>query len=370
MKTKGISRIGALLAAIAAIAIFSHIEIKAQWVIMTQDADSLVRRGSDYIYNCRFNEASDCFHEVIKQYPEHPAGYFLDAMVEWWKMTIYRDQKTYDNAFLSKIEKVLILCNKELQENPKDLTALFFKGGALGYRGRYYATRQSWMKAASDAKDALDIMMACYEKAPGNHDIMLGTGLYNYFAIKLPEEYPLLAPVMMFLPRGDKSLGILQLWASSRYSRYTATEAKVVLQEVFANFEKDNDKAMMISEELYTSYPDNPYFHRMLGRCYVIAGYALKADSLWRDALNKYIAKKTGYDMLIARESMYYIGSYAMMRGDYNLALKYFYKCDEASRVIDQDPSGFMVKLNLKVGNIYDMQGKRDMAVKQYNKLL
>ena len=47
------------------------------------------------------------------------------------------------------------------------------------------------------------------------------------------------------------------------------------------------------------------------------------------------------------------------------------YKCDELSRTVDKDePSGLMVMANLKVGMIYDAMTKRDLAEKQYRKVL
>jgi predicted negative regulator of RcsB-dependent stress response len=53
------------------------------------------------------------------------------------------------------------------------------------------------------------------------------------------------------------------------------------------------------------------------------------------------------------------------------MALKYFYKCDEACRKVDKDgPSGFMAATNINIGKIYDLQGKRDLAKKQYQKVL
>ncbi|MBM2814649.1 MAG: hypothetical protein HW421_1411 [Ignavibacteria bacterium] len=346
------------------------VESPAQWVIMKNDADSLVRLGSDYIYNMQYDSASSCFKKVMQIYPKHPAGYFLDAMVEWWRIWISHDKGKYDQLFLSKIEKVLQVCKMILDSNSTDLNALFFKGGSLGYRGRYYTIRSNWLSAASDAREGMKILLDCNEKAPGNHDIMLGTGIYNYFAQKFQESYPILAPIMAFLPKGDKEIGLLQLQASARYARYTATEAKVVLQQIYEQFEKDNAKCTEISQELFKKYPKNPYFHRMLGRCYVLGGIQDVAERLWRDILNRHIAKQPGYDPFMAREAMYYIAIYLMQRSDYNMALKYFYKCDEASRVLDQDPSGFMVKLNLNVAYIYDMQGRRDLAVLQYNKIL
>ena len=74
--------------------------------------------------------------------------------------------------------------------------------------------------------------------------------------------------------------------------------------------------------------------------------------------------------MLTAREALYYIGYALQLRGEYDMALKYFYKCDEACRVLVRQQSGFMVQLNLRFGNIFDLQGKRKYAIKQYEKVL
>ena len=64
---------------------------------MKSDADSLVRVGIQYIYNVEFDRAHECFVKIINLYPEHPAGYFLDAMIDWWKITLFRDTKIYDH---------------------------------------------------------------------------------------------------------------------------------------------------------------------------------------------------------------------------------------------------------------------------------
>lgn len=342
----------------------------AQWIIMERDADSVMQKGIDYIYNVRFDSAHACFETVKRRYPDHPAGYFLDAMVEWWKINLDRRSTVYDDWFLQKIDNVLSVCDRMLENDPKNLTGLFFKGGALGFRGRFYATRESMIKAANDGKDALDLLEQCQKLAPSNHDIMLGTGLYNYFAIALPEKYPVLSPIMTFFRTGDKALGILQLQAAARQARYARVEAQVVLLQVYYDWEKNYPAAVEYARVLNKRYPNNPYFHRYFGRCLVSVGSLDTMEVLWRDVLNRCIAKQFGYETFTAREALYYIGVVLMMKRDFDMALKYFYKCDEASRTLDQDPSGFMVKTNLKIGQIYDMQGKRDLAIKQYDKVL
>ncbi|MCX6139974.1 MAG: tetratricopeptide repeat protein [Candidatus Kapabacteria bacterium] len=342
----------------------------AQWVLIKADGDTILQRGINHIYNVEFEAAHNDFRKVISMYPTHPAGYFLDAMVEWWRIYLDRRNKSADEQFLKKIDKVLLVCDQMLDSTPHNITALFFKGGALGFRGRYHAMRENMFSAADDGRVALDILQECQKIAPGNHDIMLGTGLYNYYAAALPEKYPALKTVMVFLPRGDKVIGLAQLKAAARQAKYAANEAKVVLIQAYFDFEKNPLEAMEFARDLHRTYPMNPAFQRAYGRCLVSLGPLDSMELCWRDLLVRYMDKKTGYDKLAAREALYYIGVARMMSHDPEMALKYFYKCDEACRVLDEDPSGFMVKTNLKIGQIYDQQGKRDLAMKQYRKVL
>ena len=118
------------------------------------------------------------------------------------------------------------------------------------------------------------------------------------------------------------------------------------------------------------TYPNNPYFHRYLGRAYVRMGDNSLFENTWREILKHCMDKKHGYDRLTAREAMYYIGLALMRKKQLDEALKYFYKADEGARVMDKESTGFMVNTNLYIGNIYDIQGKRQLAIKQYQKLL
>lgn len=343
----------------------------AQWALMKADAEVLIRKGTNHIYNTEFDSASACFNKVITMYPEHPVGYFLDAMVDWWRMQIDKRNQSYHESFLYKVDRELQVCDKMLEKNEFDIVGLFFKGGALGYRGRYYATNQSWLKAANDAREAFDILIRCSQMAPGNHDIMLGTGIYNYFAAALPEKYSALKAVMVFLPDGDKKLGLLQLEAAAKKAKFAAVEAKVVLQQVYSrDFEKNSTEYLRISQELYSQYPKNSFFHRKYATALVSVGSLDSAEVHWRRILDGYRTKAFGYDAYAAREALYYIGYFLFGKGKYDEALPYFYKCDEACRLLDQDPSGYISFLNLYVGKIYDIQGKRDMAIAQYNKII
>jgi hypothetical protein len=68
---------------------------------------------------------------------------------------------------------------------------------------------------------------------------------------------------------------------------------------------------------------------------------------------------------------VYYLGVCATSLHRYDDALSYLYRCDELSRQLDaKEASGFMTMANLKMGMVYDLQGKRDLARRQYSKVL
>ncbi|MFN3194840.1 MAG: tetratricopeptide repeat protein [Chlorobiota bacterium] len=350
---------------------FSTSIADAQWAILKSDADSLVRQGADYIYNVQFDSAEVAFEEVIRRYPEHPAGYFLQAMVDWWRITLYRYTEKIDEDFLEKIDKVIEVSEVLLDENEYDITGLFFKGGALGYRARYYSNHKEWFSAASDGKEAYDILMKAHLKAPGNHDIMLGTGLYNYFAVAIPEDYPLLKPVVLFFPKGNKRLGLLQLRASMNKARYTSVEAEVTLMQIYYSFEKDFDQAFYYANDLFTRFPRNPYFHRYLGRTYVKLGKWDKIESTWREVVKRCLRKEVGYDNMTAREGLYYVGIALQRKSEHDMAIKYLKKSVDVSEYVDGDEeTGFLSSALLKIGISYRKKNDLANAKLYFNKVL
>lgn len=345
--------------------------VYAQYPLMSTEADKLIREGANCIYNLQFDKAEKYFKEVQRKYPGHPAGYFLDAMVDWWKITIYPDSRQYDRQFVQKIDKVVQISQSILDTLPMDVKALFFKGGAIGYRGRFYANRESWFRAATDGKNAFDILVQIQMTQIINCDIMLGLGIYNYFAAVFPDKYPALKALMIFLPKGDKQIGLLQLKGAAANAKYADIEAKVVLMQIYYQFEHDYWNALNMSQELYTRYPNNPFFERYYGRSLVATGQFERQEAIWRDALNKYINHRIGYDKRTAREALYYVAAASMTKGELNKAAAYFSKCDEACRAVDgKVPSGFRVQANLRLGKIYDLQKKRALAITYYHKVL
>lgn len=343
---------------------------RSQW-ISDPEIDRRIQRGIDYIYNIELEKADSQFTEVIKLRPDHPVGYFFQAMVQWWRILTNFDDESHDQQFYDMLNVVIDMAEKRLDENSKDVTALFFKGGAVGFRGRLRANRGNWLGAANDGIVALPVVRKAYELDPNNYDVLLGIGIYNYYADIMPDRYPIVKPLMIFFPSGDRKRGLEQLSLAATNSKYAKVEATYFLMQNYFNFEKDYSKALELARQLHARYPRNSVFHRYFGRCLVSMGFLADANAQFVEIESRFQKKQTGYDAYDGREAYYYIGKFDFLSGRLENALVKLQKCDSLSRKIDKDgPSGFMSLGNLLMGMTYDLQNKREHALQQYRKVL
>lgn len=334
--------------------------------------DSTVVSGIKEIYNLQFTGADTIFDNIIALYPNKPQGKFFLAMIDWWKILVDPDNESYDDIFYKKIEGVINQCDNILDKNPDNEDALFFKGGAIGFRGRLRAFRDSWFKAANDGREALPLVEKAWKLDPKNVDVQLGFGIYNYYAAVIPDDYPLIKPLMIFFPPGNKEKGIEQLKNVAWNGLYAKYEARYFLMTLYFNYEKNPYKAEKWAKMLTADFPDNPVFERWSGRIAVKKGDYFAADSIFKDIMKKADKNYYGYNNPNARrEAAYYIAFKAKMIGDLATAKNYFEQCVKYSQMVDKkEASGFIINSYLYLGMIDDSQGKRNEAISYYKKLL
>ncbi|MBI5215851.1 MAG: tetratricopeptide repeat protein [Ignavibacteriae bacterium] len=350
--------------------LFYVLNVEAQW-----SSDSLfnvhTQRGINYVYDLQFENARKEFKELIRLQPDHPAGHFFLATIEWERILIDLDNESNDERFITLLEKTIDVCDERLDKNEDDVTALFFKGGAIGFRGRLYANREDWVKAANDGRIALPIVQQAYKLAPANYDVLLGIGIYNYYAELIPEQYPFVKPLMIFFPDGDRAKGMNQLRQASEKANFANIEASYFLMQLLFQYEKQFGNALEIAARLHEKFPNNVVFHRYVGRCRAALGHWDEMTAEFDSILSYVSIGKLGYNKNVEREAHYYLGLSEMQNGRHDAALRHFYKADDLSRSLDKNgPSGFMIMSNLRVGMIYDAQSKREYAIKQYKKVL
>jgi tetratricopeptide (TPR) repeat protein len=333
--------------------------------------DSLVKAGINQIYGIEFDKAEKTFDVVMKEFPAHPSGKFFKAMITWWRILLDLDNESLDDKFYDQLDEVIDMCDDILDKNDKNIDALFFKGGAIGFRGRLRAIRESWFKAALDGKEGLAIVYKAYKVDPTNIDIQLGFGIYHYYAEVIPEKYPAVKPFMVFFPKGDKDKGLKELENVAWNGRYARIEARYFLLTLNFQFEENMDETRKWGKLLLSDFPNNPNFQKYYGLTFVKENNYGEAVKTFRDIFNKCVKEMPGYNKRYKRESSYYIGMFYKLNNKADSAAHFFEISENLSRELDKgEESGFLINTVFYLGMLYDQLGMRDKAIAYYKETL
>src|SRR4051812_5597497 len=95
------------------------------WVLIDAEGSALVRSGTEAMYNLRYAEADSIFNILIQRKPDHPAGYFLEALVDWWRIvpnsSVDSKVDAISKSFNSRLDKVIEICDARLEKNGSDI---------------------------------------------------------------------------------------------------------------------------------------------------------------------------------------------------------------------------------------------------------
>lgn len=335
--------------------------------------DPFVRRegkqGLDLLYDMKFAEAERIFRQIDQRFPNHPIGPFLLALNTWWKILLDFSDTSHDDAFYDAMEEVIDRSDAMLKRDKHNFDAMFFKGAALGFRGRLRSNRREWFRAATDGKRAMDYVLDVAKKDPDNHDYVFGKGLYDYYAAVIPDRYPFIKPVTTFLPNGDRERGLRELERTALQGYYIQTEAAYFLLQIYYLFERDFDKSVVYVTWLRERHPANSFFHAIEGRIYARWGYWEKAKPIFEDVLARFKQGQAGYNAAAAEQALYYLARAHMEAHAYQDALGYLLQLEALSARSSND-TYFKVMGRLRQGMAYDALGQRPLAQDRYRQVL
>jgi tetratricopeptide (TPR) repeat protein len=333
-------------------------------------SDAKLQKGIEYMYNVQFDSANVIFNEMTSANPNDPAGWFFKMLVEWWKINLNKDDESNDEIFLNSVDKVIDVTDRILDKNENDYSALFYRGGAIGYRGLVRSLRESWFKAAEDGKDALNLFTKASELNTNNKDILFGIGLYNYFAEYVPQKYPFLKPLMIIFPNGDKAKGLFQITDAADNSKLAKYEARGILAYLHITYENNYFESEKNAKILVEKFPNNPVFEKYLLKSYIGLGRWIESLNGWRKVLEKADSNIVGYNNnYTRREANYYIAvTLFSMRNELE-AESYLLKAEELSNKLDNS-AAYLAQIYLMEGMLADKKGDRISAIYNYDRVL
>jgi tetratricopeptide (TPR) repeat protein len=358
--------------------------------------DELRAAGFEALYNLDYETARKNFREIVRLFPDHPAGpQFLAATL--WAQTLnesrrlqsslYNTESFYEQKedkpdprmveeFRELTRNASQLAKARLRRDPKDVDALYFLGATEGLKAAFAtAVQRSFMAALSDGSSSVDRHRDVLKLDPNYHDAELTIGLYDYVVGSLPGPVKLLASIVG--TRGSKKRGLLTLQRVVEQGTFARDDARALLIVLFKR-EKRYEDALAISRELGTKYPRNYLFklesadalnsiatlERQAGRTAEATKAEQEAllifDSLLRDRAARESATRS-LDLVHFR-----YGDALLSAGRHESAAKEFL----AATTVNGAEPALATLAHLQAARAFDLAGKRTEAVAQYRAVL
>ncbi|CCH56369.1 hypothetical protein BN8_05698 [Fibrisoma limi BUZ 3] len=314
------------------------------------------------MYNYKFYEADKEFRWLRVRYPSHPMPYFLMGLSEWWKIVPNTDVTDYDDRCLAYMDTTITLAERLYDISENKVEPSFFLAAAYAFKGRLYSERKKWAKATVAGKNALKYFEKCKNNTEFSPELLFGDGMYNYYSQWIPENYPLLKPILMFFPKGNKTQGIKQLETTANSAFYTRIEARYFLLQIYS-MENQYDKAYDLAKYMTEQFPDNPFFERYYARSAFVRGRLAEAESTSKDILTKIERGQSGYEAVSGRTAAYilayinhlYYKNLSVARENYQKAIDY-------AKQTNSTDAGYYLSSVLNLGKIATEEKNVDLA--------
>jgi hypothetical protein len=328
-----------------------------------------VRQGLDRLYDMDYDGANAAFAAIETHYPDHPAGPFLRSLHPWWEILVDPDDGTNDDAFFKSMDEVIRRCDRRLRSDPHDLDGMFFKAGALAFRGRLHTDRKNWLRAALDGRKALQLLEEVRRRDPENPDLLLGIGLFDYLADVAPHQYPVLKPFTRFFPQGSRERGLQEIAQAVEKGQFVQAEAAFCLVQINYIFERDYATSLHYSRWLRDRYPNNAVFHVYEGRNLARLGLWPDEHQDLLDVLERHSEGRPGYRGDVMQQAIYVLGRDAVRWRQYGEAVPVLSKL-EGLPTRSSEAEDYKAYGRLYRGMALDALGRRDEAVYWYNRAL
>ena len=230
------------------------IAVAAAWAGVAPLPDALTRDAIgciDMIYKENFKQAEAEAKKVIKNYPDHPAGYFfyaatIDAWMLWYQST------SKEELFYQYCDKAIEKGEALLDKDRNDFWAKFFIVGADGYKGTYESRQGRWITAFRYGWKGASTLMELAEKKYGNADLDFGIGCYEYWRSAMAKS-------LLMVVDDKRQSGIDRLYKARKEGLFTRLSSAVNLIDILTN-EKRYDEALAVIEEAQKIYPNSLMF--------------------------------------------------------------------------------------------------------------
>jgi tetratricopeptide (TPR) repeat protein len=361
--------------------------------------NDLRAQGYEALYNLDYETANRKFKEMVRLFPDHPAGPQCMAATLWLQelnRSRHRQALLYSTDSFSTVEgnvnphlkeqfrhwtqTATQLAEARLRRNPRDIEALYFLGVTDGLKAVFAAGVERQFRAAlKDSSRAVDRHREVLKIDPTFHDAELSIGMHDFIVGSLPLPVKML--VSLSGVRGSKKRGVETLERVARDGQWARVSARLLLIDIYKR-EKRWTEAIAAARELATKYPRNYLFQLQAADALVARAITLRQtkgaetsaasavqDEAFRifESLLQSRTTASGATRAVAADLIHFrYGEALLMAGLPQRATEEF---QAAARQTDGDPH-LTRMARLRCAQSMDLSGRRREALVEYRAVL
>lgn len=213
-----------------------------------------------HTYGFSFGEARSIQRELSHLTPAHPAPVFLEALIVYWENFPLLPSEEASKEFTSLMDLTIDLARAFTKNDQFAMEGVFFDLYGRAFKAMFWADNGKSGKVIPDLGTMYRHTKKGFELQDQFVEFYFSTGLYNYYIEAYPEAHPAYKPLLSFMHKGDRDLGLKQLNYAIEHTVFLKVEAILFMSLIQLNYEKDLNTASMYAERLVRNYPGNTYF--------------------------------------------------------------------------------------------------------------
>ena len=339
-----------------------------------------VREAYEHFYNLDYPGAVERFERIHEAHPGDPqaAALLLNALIfqELYRLdlldtTFYandgfltgrhatEEDPTTRDRILALADEAIQEADQRIEENPKDIDALFARGWVRSLKCTYVAMVEraysAGFRLATKAKNDEERVL---ELDPDYVDAKLVTGVYQYVVGALPWPFKLLIGFAGIT--GSKTRGLEMLNDAGNRGVITSLEARTAIA-LFLRREAKYQEAIDVVHKMKKQYPRDFLFCLEEANLRKDAGEGMVAVTAYQEIIEA--SHKRGY-FAQAQLELAYFGLGDALRGQrhFGEASEAYEKAAETKNVSPE----LKIRSMLAAGECRDMNGERELAVRDY----
>jgi hypothetical protein len=210
-----------------------------------------------HTYRFSFHEARSIQSSLSSETPGHPAPIFLEALIVYWENFPLLPEDKASGEFINLMNRAVKMA-KELREDSLTYTeGVFFDLFGRAFKSMFWADNGKSGKVIGDLGNMYRYTKKGFELQEEFVEFYFSTGLYNYYIEAYPEAHPAYKPLVSFMHKGDRELGLKQLNYAIHHAVFLKVEALLFMSIIQLNYEEDLNSAAIYAEKLVKQFPRN-----------------------------------------------------------------------------------------------------------------